>query len=134
MPRESRTPSMDPEIVIEGIEIVIERDLEKHKSLLSRTEREHRSWRNARSHEVQKKRYYKTLIGGNKYNDEALRNSIKGINVNIRHLSDKVKLAEDKMDHHQMIIDTLTEKLKNVHRGLEVLKNHRRNNPNAFNN
>ena len=100
-----------PMVVIDGIKELIERDLENHKMMLERTKGELLSFREGRSHEIKKKKHYKSLIGGGKYNDDSLRTSMDEIAMNIRHMSDKCELAEEKIKHHQMIVDTLTEQV-----------------------
>ena len=129
LPQESRTQSMEhkPKIYIEGIGSVIKQDLKKHKVLLQRSKTELLSYREARSHEIKKKKYYNTLIGGGKFDDESLRNSINDIGVNIRHMSDKVKLSEDAIKHHTLIVDTLTDQLDNYNKGMRELTKSRRN-------
>jgi len=102
----------EPLVVIDGILQVIERDLENHKILLERTKLELDSFRQARSHEIRKKKHYKSLIGGEKFDDASLRNSMNDIAINIRHFSDKCTMAEEKIKHHQKIVDTLTEQVK----------------------
>ena len=102
---------MEPKIIIEGIDVVIKRDLAKHQILLERSKLELTSYRQARSHEIKKKKHYKGLIGGGKYDDDALRKSMKDIAINIRHMSDKEKLSKDAIEHHTLIVDTLTQQL-----------------------
>jgi len=109
---------MEANIVIKGIEKVIKRDLEKHKILLERSTIEMLSFKEAVSHEVKKKKHYKTLIGEGKYNDDALRKSMDMIAVNIKHLSDKVKVSQDSIDHHRLIVDTLTKQLEDQNESL----------------
>ena len=100
-------------VVIDGIKEIIERDLEEHTYLLERTKQELSSFREGRSHEIKKKKHYNGLIGGEKYDDDSLREAMKDIATNIRHMSDKCTLAEEKIKHHQLIVDTLTEQLSN---------------------
>jgi len=100
-----------PEVFIKGIDEVIKKDLGKHKELLVQTRAELESFQQAVSHESEKKRYYYRQIGQGKYNDDSLRASVKDIRINIRHLSDKVKLSLEKIEHHRLIIDTLTAQL-----------------------
>jgi hypothetical protein len=123
---------MDPNqpfIVVEGMEDVIERDLEKHKSLLERTQMELLGFRQARSHEIKKKKHYLSLIGGDKFDDEALQNAIDTqININIRHFSDKCKMAQDNIKLHTRIVDELTEQLRMQMMGVRALAAHRRKN------
>lgn len=107
---------MQPEIFIEGIDAVIKLDLDKHKELLAQTNADLASFRRAVLHESGRKRHYHRQIGKGKYNDESLQNSIKDIRINIRHLSDKVHLAEEKIEHHTLIVDTLTEQLEDYDR------------------
>jgi len=115
-----------PSVVIEGLEDIIRRDLLKHKALRDRSSTELEVYRRARSQEVAKKKNYRRLIGGGKFNDDALRESIKQININIRHWSDKIKLSEEARDHHIHIVDTLTAQLDAQLKGLSDLDNSRR--------
>ena len=112
MQHELRTQFMEANIVIKGIEVVIKRDLEKHKTLLERSAIEMLSFKEAVSHEIKKKKHYKSLLGEGKYNDDSLVKSMDMIAINIRHLSDKVKLSQDSIDHHRLIVDTLTKQLE----------------------
>ena len=106
----------DPEIFIEGIDVVIKLDLGKHKEILARTQTEIESFRIAVEHESARKRHYYRQVGEGKYDDDALLRSVKDIRINIRHLSDKVKLSQDKIDHETLIVDTLTAQLKEYDR------------------
>ena len=112
----SKPRRKDPEIFLEGIDVVIRLDLGKHKELLAQTQAELLSFREARDHESARKRHYYRLIGGDKYDDDALRRSVEDIRINIRHLSDKAKLAEEKVEHHTLIVDTLTAQLADYDR------------------
>lgn len=117
---------MDPNqpfVVVEGMEDIIKRDLAKHQALLGRTRMELLAFRASRSHEIKKKKHYLSLIGQGKFDDEALREAIDTqINVNIRHLSDKCKMAEEKVEHHKLIVDTLTEQLEAQYTSLKRLR------------
>lgn len=108
----SKTRRLEPEVFIEGIDVVIKLDLGKHKALLAQTQVELLGFRKARNHESERKRYYYRLIGGDQYDDEALKNSVEDIRLNVRQLDDKAKLAQDKIAHHTLIVDTLTEQLQ----------------------
>lgn len=112
----SKPRRIDPEVFIEGIDVVIRLDLGKHKELLTQTQAELLSFREARDHESARKRHYYRLIGGDKYDDDALRRAVDDIRLNIRHLSDKTKLAEEKAEHHTLIVDTLTAQLADYDR------------------
>ena len=101
----------DPEIFIEGIDSVIKLDLGKHKELLAQTQVELLAFVAARDHESARKRHYYRLIGGGKYDDDALRRSVKDIRINVQQLADKAKLAKDKIEHHTLIVETLAEQL-----------------------
>lgn len=104
------------EIFIEGIDVKIRLDLGKHKALLTQAVADRGAFRVARDHESQKKRHYHRQIGKGKFNDDALRESVKQIRINIRHLSDKEKLAQDKIDHEKLIVETLTAQLADYDR------------------
>lgn len=112
----SKDRRIEPEVFIEGIDDVIKLDLGKHKELLAQTRVDIDSFREAVAHESARKRHYHRLIGGGKYNDDALRASVKDIRINIRHLSDKVSQAVKKAEHHTLIVDTLTAQLKDYDR------------------
>ncbi len=120
-----------PSIVVEGMDEIIRRDLEKVKALLERKVMERLSFVEARSHEIKRKRYYNSLIGGGKYNDDSLRSSIKDIGINIRHLSDKVQVADEEIKFNTHIVDTLTRQLEEYNIGLNALERWRRENPDA---
>lgn len=116
----------DPQIVVEGIEDIIKRDLDEAKAVVVSAELELASFRQARSHVIKRKKHYRTLIGGGKYDDESLRTAMDGMAIDIRHLSDKEKLHREKIAHYTGIIDTLTDQLANQHIGLRALERQRR--------
>ena len=113
---EAKPRRIEPEIFLEGIDVVIKLDLGKHKELLTQTQVELQSFREAVLHESKRKRHYFRLIGGDKYDDKALEKSVEDIRINMRHLSDKVQISEEKIAHHSMIVDTLTEQLSEYNR------------------
>lgn len=118
--------SSDPLIVIEGMEDIIQKDLDSHKIILERTKLELLSWRQAVSSEVKKKRHYRDLIGSGKYDDDALIASRTQMGVNITHLQNKCSAAEEKIKFETIIVDTLTEQLKTQNFNLSVLAEHRK--------
>jgi hypothetical protein len=101
-----------PDVFVEGIDERIRLDLEMHKDLLFRRQLDKQAWHEAVGHHIAKKKHYSGLLGGGKYDDAALQESIKDININITHLQQKVKLAKDAIEHETLIVDTLTEQLK----------------------
>lgn len=120
------TDRKEPVVVIEGLEKIIKRDLAKHKTLLAQSKEERASFRTAVSHQIKKKKFYKSLLGGEKYDDASLWESIMAIGVDIRHMSDKVKLAEEAISHHSLIVDTLTAQLSDQNKKLKALVEYRR--------
>lgn len=119
MPQEPQIPSMDrkePVVRIKGMDKVIKLDLEKHKDLVKRSKLELDSYRESVSHLVKRKKHYKSLINGGKYNDESLRESMKMIAIDIQAMSNKVKLSQDAIDHHTLIVDTLTTQLDDYYK------------------
>lgn len=112
----SKARRIEPEVFIEGIDVVIKLDLGKHKALLVQTNAELLSFREAVDHESARKRHYYRLIGGGKYDDDSLRKSVDDIRINIRQLSDKAKLAEEKVEHHTLIVDTLSQQLEDYNK------------------
>jgi len=98
-------------MVIKGIDKVIKRDLGKHKALLQQAKLSLLSFREAVSHQVKKKKHYLALVGKGKFDDQSLKQSVGMINVDIRAMSDKAKLANDEIAHHTLIVDTLTQQL-----------------------
>ncbi len=115
-------------VVIEGIEEIIARDLAKHKAIVERTKTEIATFRTARAHEIKKKKHYRSLIGGEKYNDDALRKSIEEMAVNIRHTSDKAETGVRKLEHHTVIVGSLTEQLAKQNADLAYLAKWRKDN------
>ena len=119
-------PNREPMIVVKGLEDIIRKDLKKHQTLLERSKAELDAFRLAVSYQVKKKKYYKSLLGGGKYNDESLRKSMDMIVIDLRHMSDKVKLSEEAIAHHKLIVDTLSAQLEDQYKRLEMLVTHKR--------
>ena len=105
-----------PSVLIKGIDKVIKRDLGKHKALLEQSKLSLLSFRQSVSHQIKKKKHYLGLVGSGKYNDESLKSSITMINVDIKAMSDKAKLADEEIKHHALIVDTLTDQLQDYYK------------------
>ena len=103
---------IEPEVFVKGIDAVIKLDLGKHRELLTQSKADLLAFSEAVAHESERKRRYYRLIGGGKYNDDSLKQSVEDIRINIRHLSDKAKLAQEKIEHHTLIVDTLAGQLQ----------------------
>jgi hypothetical protein len=112
--------SKTPQVITIGIDKVIEKDLGKHKELLEQSKQRLLTYREAQAHQVQKKRHYASLIGGERYDDDALKASVTMINTDVRAMEDKVKLSKEEVAHHTLIVDTLTEQLVNYHEMIEA--------------
>ena len=108
-----------PEVITIGIDKVIEIDLGKHKAQLEQSKQRLLAYREAQSHQVQKKRHYAKLIGGGTFDDDALKASITMINTDVRAMADKCRVSEEEIAHHSLIVDTLTEQLVNYHKTIE---------------
>lgn len=122
-------------IVIEGIEVVIERDLNKHKVILERVKIELDGFEKARLHLIAKRKHYKGLIkGDNKYNKESLEKSRVMIGVDIRAMSDTIDITKKRQEHHTLIVDTLSEQLKNQYICLKNLAKYRKDQINGISN
>ena len=115
------------QVVIEGLEDIIERDLNKHRGIVEQTKRELEVFKQARSYQVQKKKHYKMLMQtDNKYDKEAMQTAKDMINIDIRHYSDKVDGANQILAFNQNIVDTLEKQLVEQREGLKVLAKHRK--------
>lgn len=119
-------PEGQPFVVIEGMEEIIKKDLQKHKNILDRLIDDLYAFRRALSHEIKKKKYYKSLIGQGKYDDKSLIKSMDQMRVNIQHFHDKIKITNAKIDHNKLIVETLTgqldEQMKNIDRLNDIKK------------
>ena len=122
----ARKKKVNPEIVIEGMEDILERDLAKHKGILQQTQLEMQAYSDARSYEVRKKRHYRSLVNAGKYDKEAMEDAIAQIDINLRHMVDKKKLCVEKIAHHEEIISELEKELANQYRGLKHLAEQRK--------
>lgn len=114
-----------PFVVIEGIDVIIKRDLEKHSALLERSKQEKLSYAQARSSEVQRKRAWKKHVGGGKYDDAALAVADAQMVQNIAMFSAKEKLSEDAIAHHTLIVDTLYAQLEEYNQAILMLAHSR---------
>lgn len=109
---------MDPKIFVRGIDKVIKKDLVKHQALLVRSKQELDAYKQARAHLIQRKKHYRSLKGGGKFDDKALQTSIDGMAIDLRHMSDKVDLSNKAIAHHTLIVDTLSLQLENYNNTL----------------
>lgn len=116
----------DPQIVIEGMEEILERDLAKHEGTVENAQRELEAYREGRAYEVRKKKHYRSLVNAGKYDQKAMESAIEQIDINLRHMADKVKLSKERIAHHQEIVDKLKEELANQYRGLKHLEEQRK--------
>lgn len=117
----------DPTVLIEGLDVLIKRDLEKHQGLLERSKQEKLTYVQARSSEIKRKRAWRKHIGGGKFDDAALEVALDQIAQNITMWSDKVKLSDDAIAHHTLIVDTLTEQLFEYNETLALMAKGRSN-------
>ncbi len=100
-----------PVITIEGMDVIIELDLGKHQGLLEQAKLSLIAFREGRTHAIKKKKHYAKLVGGEKFDDKSLKSAMTMIATDIRHLSDKADTAKRSIEHHTLIVDTLTEQL-----------------------
>jgi len=98
-------------VFIEGIDVIIRRDLDKHKSLLNRNNMDILAFESAVGTEINRKRFYKKQKGKRNYNDEAMDIAITQMTVNITQLSNRVKIAKELRIQNTHIVDTLTKQL-----------------------
>lgn len=117
-----------PHIVIEGMEDIIAKDLQKHQDILERTKQELLSWRQARSHEIAKKKYYVKNVNNPKFKKDSMEKAIEQIKLNIRHFSDKIKLAEEKIKFETNIVDTLAAQLEEQNVAVKALNKFKKQN------
>lgn len=110
-----------PKVFLEGIDVVIKRDLAKHKGEKARRGDELIAYKTALATLISRKRHYRGLIGTGKYDDKAMVASIEGINVDIRAMQDKIKLTKEASDHHTMIVDKLSEDLSDYNRDKDAI-------------
>jgi len=107
--------------------LVLKRDLGKHKALLERRTIEKQAFVKSRSLLIQRKKHYKSLIGGERYDDESLKKSTEMIGIDIVAMSNNIKLAQDAVDHHKMIVDDLTFKLTAYNKNRELVRQYHAN-------
>ena len=108
---------------IEGIDVIIRRDLDKHKSLLERDNMNILAFEEARNSEIQRKRFYVGQKGKRNFNDEAMDTAITQMRVNIEHLSGRIKITKELRAQNTQIVDTLTKQLDEYYKMLkEVVK------------
>lgn len=110
---------------VKGIDVIIKRDLDKHKSLLEKNNLDIQAFQTAIASEIGRKRFYGEQKGNRRYRDEDMDRAIEQMNKNIAHLSIRIKLAEDLRVQNTLIVDTLTEQLKQYNLGMkELTKRH----------
>ena len=114
------------DVVIEGLEEILKRDLLEHEALLDRTKTELAAYQAAHIYEKNKKKHYEQLLANGKFKLGPMTVALKGIDINIRHMKDKMQLSRDKIEHEVLIVNTLKEQLENQNNGLARLAESRR--------
>ena len=109
------------DIFIEGLDVIIRRDLNKHKSLLEVNILNIHSLQATRASEIDRKRFYGEQKGKRRYRDDEMDKAIEQMNKNIAHLSIKIKFTKDQRDQNTIIVDTLTEQLNGYELGLRAM-------------
>lgn len=107
---------------IEGIDVIIRRDLDKHKSLLDKNNLDIQSFQQARSGEIGRKRFYTDQKGKKKYDDDAMDKAIEQMSRNINHLSGRISVTRQLKEQNTLIVDTLSEQLKQYNIDLSNIK------------
>lgn len=126
-----KTPIKRGDVFVEGIDIIIKRDLEKHIELLNNNNLDIQAFEVAVASEIGRKRSYGkqkkvTKNGKLRYDPVAMDKAIVQMNVNIRHLSDRIKITKELRQHNTIIVDTLTAQLNDYNNGLRLLSKHRK--------
>jgi hypothetical protein len=111
------------DILIEGIDVIIKRDLDKHKSLLEKNNMDIQAFETARTGEIGRKRYYNNQKGKRNYDDDAMDKAIEQMAINIAHLSDRIKITKELRKQNTQIVDTLTPQLAQYYKDLANSKN-----------
>ena len=110
----------------EGIDIIIKRDLDKHKSLLEKNIIDILAMQNAIAAEIARKNYYGEQKGNRKYKDDAMDTAITQMTKNINGYSVRIKIVEEERVLNTRIVDTLTLQLQEYYEGLKQLSNIRK--------
>ena len=106
---------------VKGINVIIKRDLEKHKALLEYNDLNIQALQRARATEIARKRYYGEQKGKRRYRDKDMDIAIEQMNKNIRHLSARIKITEELKKENTIIVDTLSEQLKSYNSTIEKI-------------
>jgi hypothetical protein len=97
---------------VEGIDVIIRRDLDKHKALLNMNNINIQNFEAARNSEIGRKRFYGEQKGKRNYSDDAMDTAIRQMNTNIGKFERDIKLTKDQRELNTRIVDTLTVQLK----------------------
>jgi hypothetical protein len=110
------------DIVIQGMDIIIKRDLDKHKSLLDKNNLDIQFLQDARSNEIKRRKFYNSQKGKRKYSDDAMDTAIEQMRLNIERYSSQLKGLNEQKDFNTNIVDTLTNQLNEYYKSLTKLK------------
>lgn len=113
------------DVFVEGIDVIIRRDLEKHKSLLEQNILDIQAFQRTRASEIGRKRFYGEQKGKKRYRDEEMDKAIQQMNNNIEHLSERIKFTENLKKENTVIVDTLTEQLIEYDIGIRKMARHK---------
>ena len=109
-------------VFVEGINVIIKRDLDKHKSLLERDILNINHFQETRNSEIQRKKFYAEQKGKRNYDDAKMDEAILQMNKNIAHLSARIDITRKLKEQNTLIVDTLTKQLEQYYKDLVNFK------------
>lgn len=106
----------EPTIFLEGIDVIIKRDLAKHRANVERCATEEQAYAQSLATLIARKKHYRSQVNNSRYNKESMLTAIYGLRVDIRAIDDKVKLSREAKSHYQVIVDDLVNQLSEYNR------------------
>lgn len=123
-----RNGGATPVVVLEGMEDVIERDLDKHKVELERTKTELEAFREAKRHECRKRKSYEQHLKAGRFDTPSMERALVDIDVNVKHMEGRISACEAHIKFEENIVATLTGQLTEQNKSLALLADYRREN------
>jgi len=114
------------DIFVEGIDIIIRRDLDKHKALLEKNILDIQSIHGSRNGEIGRKNFYQEQKGKRKWKNDAMDTAIAQMNNNIARFTHQLLGLEKLKEDNTFIVDTLTQQLIDYNNGLSQLSQMRK--------
>lgn len=109
------------QLVIEGMDVIIKRELDRHKMIISTLNKQIEVLKEQIDHLKQKKVAWANMIGQRRFNAEAMQKAIKGMEDQITNNSNDLAIKRQQLAYSMKQVTMYDEQMQNYYKGLADL-------------